>query len=246
MNRVIVVVFNERSQAFDGLDALKNLDHEDALKLHEYAIIQKQPDGTFVVVDNNSKEGLRTLLGLSVGALIGVPGGPPATALGAVAGTMVGTAAETDNALMTYDFVDKLSDELAAGEFALIAVIDEEWTKWADLRMQELGGVMYRYTLSEVKSIEQSADVAQMRVDLALLKAELAQAKADAKASLHERINHLDAKIKRLMEAAEKTRSAAESKADARARLLKHELVEIQKECEQKDEPLSLREHRSA
>ncbi len=246
MNRVIVVVFNERSQAFDGLDALKNLDHEDALALHEYAIIQKQPDGTFVVVDNNSKEGLRTLLGLSVGALIGIPGGPPAAALGAVAGTMVGAAAETDNALMTYDFVDKITEELTPGKFSLIALIDEEWTKWVDVRMQELGGVMYRYTQSEVKSIEQSANVAQMKVDLALLKAELVQAKADAQASLHERINRLDAKIKRQMELAEKTRSAAETNADASARLLKHEVVEIQRENEQKEEPLSLQKHRSA
>jgi uncharacterized membrane protein len=246
MNRVIVVVFNERSQAFDGLDALRKLDHEDALALHEYAIIQKQPDGTCVVVDNNNKEGLRTLLGLSVGALIGVPGGPPAAALGAVAGTMVGAAAETDSALMIYDFVDKLSDELASGNFALIAIIDEEWTKWVDLRMQELGGVMYRYTLSEVKSVEQSADFAQLKVDLALLKAELAQAKADAKASLHERINRLDAKIKQQIDAAEEKRRAAESKADASARLLKHEVVEIQNESQQTEEPLSLQKHRTA
>jgi|SRR5579864_790960 len=246
MNRVIVVVFNERSQACDGLDALKNLDHEDALALHEYAIIQKQPDGTFVVVDNNNKEGLRTLLGLSVGALIGVPGGPPAAALGAVAGTMVGAAAETDNALMTYDFVDKLSDELAPGRFALIALIDEEWTKWVDLRMQELGGVMYRYMLAEVKRAEESADVAQMKVDLAVLKAELAQATADAKSNLHERINRLDAKIKQQIDATEEKRSAAKSKADASARLLKHEVVEIQKQSEKSKEPLSLHEHRIA
>ena len=134
MNRVVLVVFNERSQAFDGLDALKNLDREDALALHEYAIIQKQPDGTFAVSDSNNKEGLRTLLGTSLGALIGLPGGPPAVALGAVAGTVAGAAAETDNALMTYDFVDKLSERLTPGKFALIAVIDEEWTKWTDLR----------------------------------------------------------------------------------------------------------------
>ena len=60
------------------------------------------------------------------------------------------------------------------------------------------------------------------------------------------RINQLDAKIKRQMEAAEKTRSAAESKADASARLLKHEVVEIQRESEQKEEPLNLQKHRSA
>lgn len=246
MNRVIVVVFNERSQACNGLDALKNLDHEDALALHEYAIIQKQPDGTFVVVDNNNKEGLRTLLGLSVGALIGVPGGPPAVGLGAVAGTMVGAAAETDNALMTYDFVDKLSDEMARGTFALVAIVDEEWTKWVDLRMEELGGVMYRYTLSEVKSVEESADFAQMKVDLALLRAELAQAKADARADLHERISHLDAKIKRRMEVAEEARSAAQSNADTTARLMTREVVEIQRENGQKEEPLSLQKHKTA
>jgi uncharacterized membrane protein len=246
MNRVIVVVFNERSQAFDGLDALKNFDREDALALHEYAIIQKQPDSTFVVSDNNNKEGLRTLLGTALGALIGLPGGPPAAALGAVAGTVAGAAAETANALMTYDFVDKLSEELTPGKFALIAVIDEEWTKWTDLRMQELGGVMYRYTLSEVKDTEQSAYVVQMKADLALLRAELAQAKADAKASLYERINRLDARIRQQIEAAEDTRGVAESKADAKARLLRHGADEVRKESEEKEEPLSLHEHRSA
>jgi uncharacterized membrane protein len=246
MNRVIVVVFNERSQACDGLDALKNLDREDALALHEYAIIQKQPDGTFVFIENNDKEGLRTLLGTSVGALIGLPGGPPAAAMGAVTGTLVGAAAEIDNSLTTYIFLDTLSEELTPGKFALIVVLDEEWTKWVDLRMQELGGVMYRYTLSEVKSIGQSADFAQMKADLALLKAELAQAKADSKATLHEKINRLDARIKRQIEKAEETRAVAESEADAKAGLLRQEAGEIRKESEEKEERLSLHEYRSA
>jgi len=246
MNRVIVVVFNERSQAFDGLDALKNLDREDALAPHEYAIIQKQSDGTFAVSDNNNKEGLRTLLGTSLGALIGLPGGPPAVALGAVAGTVAAAAAETDNALRTYDFVDKLSEELAPGKFALIAVIDEEWTKWTDLRMQELGGTLYRYTLSEVKQTEKSVHLGQMKADLALLKAELAQAKADAKASLYRKINRLDAKIKQQMETAEETRGVAESEADANARLLRREAGEVLRESEEKEGPLSLHEHESA
>jgi len=246
MNRVIVVVFNERSQVFEALDALKNLGREDSLILHEYAIIQKQPDGTFAVSDNNNKEGLRTLLGTLPGALIALPAGPPAVALGAVAGTVVGAAAETDNALMTYDFVDKLSEELPPGKFALIAVIDEEWTKWTDLRMQELGGVMYRYTLSEVKRTEQSAYVVQMKADLALLKAELAQAKADAKATLYERINRLDAKIKQQIEKAEEARGVAELEADAKARLLRRDACEVRKQSEAKEEPLSLHEHKSA
>ena len=246
MNRVIVVVFNERSQAFDGLDALKNLDREDALALHEYAIIQKQPDGTFVFIENNNKEGLRTLLGTSLGTLIGLPGGPPAAALGAVTGTLVGATAEIDNSLTTYDFLEKLSEELTSGKFALIAVLDEEWTKWTDLRMQELGGVMYRYTLSEVKHTEDSAYVAQMKADLVLLKAELAQAEADSKASLHEKINRLDARIKRQIENAEETRAVAESDANAKARLLRQKAGEIREEREENEESLSLHEHRTA
>ena len=246
MNRVIVAVFNERSQVFDGLDALRNLNHEDALALHEYAIIQKQPDGTFVVIDNDNKEGLRTLLGTSLGALIGLPGGPAAVALGAAAGTVAGVAAETDKALMTYDFVDKISEELTPGKFALIAAIDEEWISWTDLRMQELGGVTYSYTLSEVKRTEQLAYVAQMKADLALLKAELAQSTADAKASLYKRINRLDTKIKQQMETAEETRGVVESEADEKARLLRQRAREFQQRSEEKEELLSLHEHRSA
>jgi hypothetical protein len=158
----------------------------------------------------------------------------------------VGATAEIDHSLTTYDFLDKLSEELTPGKFALIAVLDEEWTKWTDLRMQELGGVMYRYTLSEVKHAEESAYVAQMKADLALLKAELAQANADSKASLHEKINRLDARIKRQIENAEETRAVAESEADAKARLLRQEAGEIRKESEEKEERLSLHEHRSA
>jgi len=246
MNRVIVVVFNERSQAFDGLDALKNLDREDALALHEYAIIQKQPDSTIVFIENNNKEGLRMLLGTSLGALIGLMGGPPAAALGAVAGTVAAAPAEIDNALTTYDFVDKLSEELTPGKFALIAVIDEEWTKWTDLRMQELAGTIYRYTLDEVKQTEHSAHLEEMKADLALLKAELAKAKADAKASLHEKINRMDARIKRQIEKAEETRAVAESDANAKARLLRQKAGEIREEREENEESLSLHEHRTA
>ena len=246
MNRVIVVVFNERSQACDGLDALKNLDREDALALHEYAIIQKQPDDNYEVVELHDKEGLRDLLGTSLGALIGIPGGPPGVALGAVAGSVAGAAAETRASLGGYDFLHKVLEELTPGEFALLAEVDEEWTKWTDLRMQELAGTIYRYTLDEVKQTEQSAHREEMKADLALLKAELAEAKADAKASLHEKINRMDARIKRQIEKAEETRAVAESEADAKARLHRQEAGEIREESEEKEESLSLHEHRSA
>lgn len=246
MNRVIVVLFNERSQTLEGLDALKNLDRDDSLTLHEYAIIQKQTDGTCVVLEEHNKEGLRTLLGTSLGALIGLPGGPPGVALGAVAGTVAGATAETDTALMGYDFVHKVTEELTPGKFALIAVIDEEWTKWTDLRMQELAGTIYRYTLPEVKDTEHSVHIAELKADLVLLKAELAQANADAKASLYEKINRLNSKIQEQLKNANEKRRAAESKAEANANLLRQEAGRARKEIEFKEEPLSLHEHKTA
>jgi len=54
MNRIIVVVFNEVSQAFEGLEALKSLGRDDALMLHDYAIIQRQHDGNCMVTEEHN------------------------------------------------------------------------------------------------------------------------------------------------------------------------------------------------
>jgi len=215
------VLFSEASKAFEGRDALKDLDHEDLLTLYTYAIITKTLDGKTVVNEEKDLTGLRTVIGSALGSLIGLLGGPTGVAIGAATGFLTGLTADLDNAHVSADFVDEVSRELTPGKFALVAEINEDWTKWIDLGMEELGGVVYRRAPSEVRHAGHSADIAAMKADLALLKSDHAEASADRKAKLFEKVNQLETKIQQRLEREKERREEAERRAKAKADVLK-------------------------
>jgi len=221
MDRILVVIFSEPDKVFEGRDALKDLDHEDVLTLYAYAIVTKKPDGKVVVNEEDDRAALKTALGSSIGALIGLLGGPPGFAIGTAVGFLVGVTAYLDTSRVSATFVDEVSKELTPGKFALVAEVNEDWTSWLDLRMEELGGVIYRYAPSDVKHSSHEAEIASMKADLALLKAEHGQARADRKAKLYDKINQLDTKIQQHLENEKKQREESERRAKAKAEMLK-------------------------
>jgi len=221
MDRILVVVFSEASKTFEGRDALKDLDQEDLLTLYAYAVITKTPEGKVVVNEEKDRVGLKTVAGTSLGSLIGLFGGPVGFGVGAVAGFLTGLIADLDNAGVSTEFVDDVSRELTPGKFALVAEVDEDWTSWLDLRMTELGGVVYRYAPSDVKHSSHQAEIASMKANLAALKAEHGQARADRKTKLYDKINQLDTKIQQHLENEKKRREEAERRAKAKADMLK-------------------------
>jgi len=221
MDRILVVVFSDASKTFEGRDALKDLDQEDLLTLYAYAIITKTPEGKVVVNEEKDRVGLKTIAGTSLGSLIGLFGGPVGFGIGAVAGFLSGLIADLDNAGVSTGFVDDVSRELTPGKFVLVAEVDEDWTSWLDLRMTELGGVVYRYAPSDVKHSSHEAEIAAMKANIAMLKAEHQEASADRKAKLYEKINQLDTKIQQHLENEKKRREEAERRAKAKAEMLK-------------------------
>jgi len=216
MNRMLVVVFNEASQAFEGRDALKNLDHDDSLALHAYAIITRKADGA-IVNEEDHHAGFSLPPGTSLRSLIDHFGKTTEVAISTAADYLV-PGAKRDEARVVADFANEVSKQLTPGKFALVAEIDEEWTPWINLRMEELGGVVYRCPLSDVKQVAESADIAAMKAELAQMKAELARARAGHKAKLLEKINQLDTKIQEHLQKAKERREIAEAKAKAQAR----------------------------
>jgi len=221
MDRILVVVFSDASKTFEGRDALKGLDDEDLITLFAYAIIMKTPEGKVVVNEEKDRVGLKTVAGTSLGSLIGLLGGPVGFGIGAVAGFLTGLIADLDNAHVSTDFVDEVARELTTGKFALVAEVDEDWTRWLDLRMTELGGLVYRYAPSEVKHSSHEAEIAAMKADLAMLKAEHEEAGADHKAKLYQKIDQLDSKIQQHLEKEKMRRGEAELRARAKAEMLK-------------------------
>src|SRR5271166_1853366 len=91
MDNYVAIVFNSEAKASDGLHQLWNLDAQGDITVHGAAVIQRDGFGYTQVAAKQTDPGLRTALGIGVGALLGALAGPIGAAAGA--SIAVGTAA---------------------------------------------------------------------------------------------------------------------------------------------------------
>jgi len=218
---MLVVVFSNESDAYEGKRTLIQLDNEGSISVYGYAVVTKNADGTASTKQGDDAGPLGTLVGTALGSLIGLLGGPAGAAIGAAAGMGAGSATDIDNARVGDDFINDVTKQLLPKRTALVAEIEEDWTTPVDTRMEAIGGTVYRRTLSDVTHQVNHEDVAAMKADLAQLKAEHAQARADRKAKLQTHINQLDTKIQDQLQKAKEKHQAAEREAQAKVQVLK-------------------------
>jgi uncharacterized membrane protein len=221
MDRMLVVVFNTEVQAYQGRQALLQLDSDGSISVYAYAVLAKHADGTATVKQGDDAGPIGTLLGTSFGSLIGLLGGPVGLAIGASAGVVAGAAVDLNNARIGDDFIDDVTKQLTPNKFAVVAEVEEDWTTPVDTRMEAIGGTVFRRALSDAKHTIHDENVAAMKADLAQMKAERAKAHADRKAKLQEKINQLDSKIQAQLQKAKERREAAERQAQAKVQVLK-------------------------
>jgi len=220
MDRMLVVVFDNETKAYEGKEALQRLDGEGSISVYAYAVLAKHADGTATVKQGDDSGPIGSLVGTSFGSLIGLLGGPAGLAIGASAGLAVGAAADLNNARIGEDFIDDVTKVLLPNRVAVVAEIEEDWTTPVDTRMEAIGGSVFRRALSDVKHTIHEENVAAMKADLAQMKAEHSKAHADRKAKLQEKINQLDSKIQAQLQRAKDGREAAERQAQAKVRVL--------------------------
>jgi len=221
MDRMLVVVFDNESKAYEGKNALQKLDGEGSISVYAYAVLAKNSDGTATVKQGDDVGPIGTLLGTSFGTLIGVLGGPAGMAVGAAAGMAAGSTLDLNNVRVGSDFIEDVQKKLAPGKAALIAEIEEDWTTPVDTRMEAIGGIVFRRALSEVSQTANEEDIAAMKADLAQMKAEHAKAQADRKAKLQDKINQLDSRIQAQLQRAKDRREAAQRQAQEKVKILK-------------------------
>jgi uncharacterized membrane protein len=195
MERMLVVIFDNEKNAYEGAAALRELDRDGGIAVYAGAVVVKDADGTTSVKQVDGLDPIGTLVGTSVGGLIGLLAGPVGMAIGAASGLTLGAFADIANLRVGDDFVEDVSQSLTANKVAVIAEIDEGWTTPVDTRMEALGGVVIRRGLSEVRDEQRQAQIAAMKGDLAQLKEELAKATAERKAKLQDRADYLQARI---------------------------------------------------
>jgi uncharacterized membrane protein len=220
MDRMLVVVFDNETKAYEGKKALLQLDNENSISVYGYAVVAKNADGKTSVKQGDDSGPLGSLVGTALGSLIGLLGGPAGVAVGAAAGLGAGSAVDIDNARIGDDFIADVGKQLLPTRVAVVAEIEEDWTTPVDTRMEAIGGTVFRRALSDVQHQTHQENVAAMKADMAQLKAEHAQARADRKAKLQEKINKLDSKIQAELKTAKEKRQAAELQAQAKAKVL--------------------------
>jgi uncharacterized membrane protein len=167
MDNYIAVVFNSDEAAFEGLHALWHLDETGDITIHGAAVIHRDRYGHVDVATKDTDPGVRTIVGVGLGALVGALAGPVGAAAGIAgastiaAGTAAAVGAATGGAVgLTADAVKAGEHEEAAyetgfvmnpGQAAVIAEVSEDWTTPIDTAAKRLGGTIYRRQKSDVR-----------------------------------------------------------------------------------------------
>jgi uncharacterized membrane protein len=224
MDRMLVVVFDNETKAYEGKKALLQLDgggSGGSFSVYRYAVVLKNPDGTATVKQSDDGGPLGTLFGTSLGSFIGLLGGPTGLVIGATVGLIGGATEDMNNVRIGIDFIEDVVKVLLPNRVAVVAQIEEDSTSPVDTRMEAIGGTVFRRALSEAKHTIHDEHIAAIKADIAQMKAEHATAHAERKAKLQEKINQLDSKLQAYLQKAKERRQAAEREAQAKAELLK-------------------------
>ena len=223
MDRMLVVVFDNESKAFDGKSALQQLAREGSIGLYAYAVLTKNADGTSSVKQGDDAGPLGTLLGTSFGTLIGALAGPAGAAIGAAAGMSFGMGVDLTNVGVGADFLDDVSKALGPNKVAVVAEVEEEWTTPVDTRMEQIGGTVFRRSVADVQDKIDEENVAAMKADYAQFKAEHAQAQADRREKITDKMNQLDSRIQAYLQKTKDRREVDRVKAQVKAGVKKVE-----------------------
>ena len=195
MDKIVVVVFDSESKAYEGSLALQELQNEGSINLYAKAVIARDANGTLTVKQEGDMGPVGTAVGLLTGSLLGLLGGPVGVVIGAGAGTYGGMLYDLAELGVGEDYLYEVGKSLLPGKAAVVAEVWENWMLPVDTKMESLGGVVFRTPRIDVVDEQIEKDNAALDADLAELEAEFEQANAEAKKKLQLRIDATKAKL---------------------------------------------------
>ncbi|MBF2050563.1 DUF1269 domain-containing protein [Leptolyngbya sp. NK1-12] len=221
MEKMVVVVFDSESGAYNGLNAIKQLHQQADLAVFAVAVIAKDADGTVNVRQSADPGPIGTLFGACLGGLIGILAGPAGVAAGMTGGYVGGAMGDLDRMGINLEFLDDVSRVLTPGKAALVAHVDEYWTTPLDTAMQPLGGTVFRKVRSEVVDEQIDRDIRETQAELQALQEEYDAAAAEQKAKIQAKMDATRTKLQTKIDAANKWMKDAEQQAESKVAVLK-------------------------
>ena len=228
MEKMLVAVFDNERNTYEGSRALNQLDAEGSITIHAESVIKKDANGKVSVMQAEGDFPVRTVGGTAIGSLIGLLGGPVGFGIGAVDGALAGSIGDLYVAGVNADFLDDVSAVLTPGKCAVVADVSEEWVTPVDSRMEAVGGVVFRSLKTTVEDDQRARDVAELKEEIAQLKAENAQARAERKAKLQARIDALNAKLQEKLDQAKQRSEQIKGETEAKVQALQKRAAKAQ------------------
>jgi uncharacterized membrane protein len=223
MDKILVVVFESESKAYEGSLALQELQNEGSLNLYAKAVIARDANGKVTVKQQGDMGPVGTAVGLLTGSLIGLLGGPVGLVIGASAGTYGGFLYDLAQLGVGEDYLNEVGKSLLPGKAAVVAEVWEEWMLPVDSRMEALGGVVFRSTRMDIVDEQIERDNAALDADLDELEAEYAQASAEAKKKLQLKIDATKAKMQASQNAMQARLEASQQETKAKIQSLQEQ-----------------------
>ena len=198
MENVIAVTFEDDSNAYLALTALKELDNQQQLDLKQAAVVIRNADGHVDIKDDIGGAGATgTATGGIVGLLIGILGGPFGILIGGATGLLVGSLFDMDDADDTESVLSDISRSVQVGHTSLLAEVDEQSPEVADTAMAKLGGTILRRSVDDVEAEIAAADEAQKKAKRAARKALREKRRDHIRDEIRAKIDALKAKLHR-------------------------------------------------
>jgi uncharacterized membrane protein len=143
MSNILVITFEDETQAPAVLQSLKKLQHQEMLNLDDAAVIVKNADGK-VSIKNMTESGVKAgaavggFLGLAIGSILFPLAG---IALGAAGGALVGKTFETG---VDKKFIQEVKDSLNPGNSAILFIVRNENVGMLIAALEPYSGKIYQ------------------------------------------------------------------------------------------------------
>lgn len=224
MNKMLVAVFNSEMVAFEGLSALKELHNNGDITLYATAVLVKDASGMLSLKQTADEGPIGTALGMLAGSMVGLLAGPVGLAVGASVGGLTGLIADLDKSGIDVQFLDDVAAALSPGKAAVLADVEESWTAPVDARVGKLGGMVFRRLRFEVVEDQLARESAAFQAEVEQLKEELDEAHAENKAAIRAQIDDAKKKAQVMQDQARARIDQAKREADAKTTALQGQL----------------------
>jgi len=224
MNKMLAAVYNSEVVAVEGLSALKGLHKDGDITVYSTAVLVKDASGKVSMKQTADEGPIGTALGMLAGSMVGLLAGPVGLAVGASLGGLTGLISDLHKSGIDVQFVDDVSKALSPGKAAVLADVEETWTAPVDARVGKLGGMVFRRLRSEVVEDQLARESAEFKAEVKQLKEELAQAHAENKATIQAQIDDAKKKAQVMQDQAKARIDQAKREADAKITALQGQL----------------------